>query len=71
MPLHKYGDNLLVDEGKLSYFIKEQPFLEKFVQAYQFINNDHGLIGKDLINLIRMAVTNDGVLSKIDVSNLH
>ncbi len=44
--------------------IEEQSFLEKFDQAYQIINNDYDLIEKDLINLIRMAVTNEGVLSK-------
>lgn len=69
---YRYWDGTAIAEFGLAMaqfaldhtLIEEQSFLEKFDQAYQIINNDYDLIDKDLINLIRMAVTNEGVLSK-------
>lgn len=69
---YRYWDGTAIAEFGLAMaqfaldhtLIEEQSFLEKFDQAYQIINNDYDLIDKDLINLIRMTVTNEGILSK-------
>ena len=69
---YRYWDGTLIAEFGLRMahyaldhtLIDEFNFLEKFDQAYKIINNELDVPGKDLNNLIRMAISENGTLSK-------
>ena len=69
---YRYWDGTLIAEFGLRMahyaldhtLIDEFNFLAKFDQAYKIINNEFDVPGKDLNNLIRMAISENGTLSK-------